>query len=441
MLSPRGCLDATIWPETSPFPAPAPPTSTRSSGPSWTDPGPTAGTSRLPPGLRQPEPPDGQDRGGRLRHGLHAGHLPAAPARGAGLRHDASSGWSSGAAGRTALRAAPLRLPASSSAAWWSTSSPATSSRWTGTTTWGGPTTASPPCPKEERYRLYRDERVALSSPRFAWIDTLFSLPEAASSPQVIELEEAAGQKRRLRPALHRHPRVDRPDPPRRHPEDPREGRPGPLHRPRPGAGPGAPQAPLRREEALPAHQLPPRLHRGGDAPRARRRAPRVPELAQLLRRGDHRRPASPASSPSVAPSSSSTPAGAPVPGEVHALERGPHLRRAATGATWSGCSASGGDRVLYVGDHIYGDILRSQEELAVAHLPRRRGAGAGDRLARPAPRPRWRSWPGWRSCGSGWTTRSAAHRAALNAVGAAARPACRRGPGRAPRWRPSGSG
>ena len=32
----------------------------------------------------------------------------------------------------------------------------------------------------KERYRLYRDERVAFSTPRFAWIDTLFALPEAA---------------------------------------------------------------------------------------------------------------------------------------------------------------------------------------------------------------------------------------------------------------------
>jgi 5'-nucleotidase len=30
------------------------------------------------------------------------------------------------------------------------------------------------PVPREERYRVYRDERVGLSSPRFAWIDTLF---------------------------------------------------------------------------------------------------------------------------------------------------------------------------------------------------------------------------------------------------------------------------
>ncbi len=43
------------------------------------------------PDLRQPEPPDGPDRGGRLRHGLHAGDLPPAPARDARLRDDAGA--------------------------------------------------------------------------------------------------------------------------------------------------------------------------------------------------------------------------------------------------------------------------------------------------------------------------------------------------------------
>jgi HAD superfamily 5'-nucleotidase-like hydrolase len=50
------------------------------------------------------------------------------------------------------------------------------------------------PIPREVRYRLYRDEKVALSSPRFAWIDTLFALPEAALFAQVIELLERDGR-------------------------------------------------------------------------------------------------------------------------------------------------------------------------------------------------------------------------------------------------------
>src|SRR5512138_2921740 len=38
--------------------------------------------------------------------------------------------------------------------------------------------------------RLYRNEKIHLSSPRFAWIDTLFALPEACLFAEVIELLE-----------------------------------------------------------------------------------------------------------------------------------------------------------------------------------------------------------------------------------------------------------
>ena len=42
----------------------------------------------------------------------------------------------------------------------------------------------------EEVKRLYRDEKIHLSLPRFAWIDTLFALPEACLFAEVIELLE-----------------------------------------------------------------------------------------------------------------------------------------------------------------------------------------------------------------------------------------------------------
>jgi HAD superfamily 5'-nucleotidase-like hydrolase len=51
------------------------------------------------------------------------------------------------------------------------------------------------PLPLDELRRLYRDEKVHLSSPRFAWIDTLFALPEACLFAGVIELLEGQGQK------------------------------------------------------------------------------------------------------------------------------------------------------------------------------------------------------------------------------------------------------
>jgi HAD superfamily 5'-nucleotidase-like hydrolase len=49
------------------------------------------------------------------------------------------------------------------------------------------------PLPEEERRRLYRDEKIHLSSPRFAWIDTLFALPEACLFAEVIEFLEGQG--------------------------------------------------------------------------------------------------------------------------------------------------------------------------------------------------------------------------------------------------------
>jgi HAD superfamily 5'-nucleotidase-like hydrolase len=45
----------------------------------------------------------------------------------------------------------------------------------------------------DEMRRLYRGEKVHLSSPRFAWIDTLFALPEACLFAEVIELLEGEG--------------------------------------------------------------------------------------------------------------------------------------------------------------------------------------------------------------------------------------------------------
>lgn len=47
--------------------------------------------------------------------------------------------------------------------------------------------------PEEEVRRLYRDEKVHLSAPRFAWIDTLFALPEACLFALAIERLEADG--------------------------------------------------------------------------------------------------------------------------------------------------------------------------------------------------------------------------------------------------------
>jgi HAD superfamily 5'-nucleotidase-like hydrolase len=50
------------------------------------------------------------------------------------------------------------------------------------------------PLGEEELHRLYRQEKIHLSSPRFAWIDTLFALPEACIFAEVIELLEGQGR-------------------------------------------------------------------------------------------------------------------------------------------------------------------------------------------------------------------------------------------------------
>jgi len=42
--------------------------------------------------------------------------------------------------------------------------------------------------------KLYRDTKFRVAAPRFAWIDTLFALPEAALYAQIIELLESKGQ-------------------------------------------------------------------------------------------------------------------------------------------------------------------------------------------------------------------------------------------------------
>src|SRR3954464_1202356 len=48
----------------------------------------------------------------------------------------------------------------------------------------------------DERRALYQtNEKIRLSLPRFAWIDTLFSLPEACLYAEIIEAQEARGER------------------------------------------------------------------------------------------------------------------------------------------------------------------------------------------------------------------------------------------------------
>jgi HAD superfamily 5'-nucleotidase-like hydrolase len=46
---------------------------------------------------------------------------------------------------------------------------------------------------KDTRHKLYRTQRIRLSLPRYAWIDTLFALPEAVMYSAIVELLEKKG--------------------------------------------------------------------------------------------------------------------------------------------------------------------------------------------------------------------------------------------------------
>jgi len=214
--------------------------------------------------------------------------------------------------------------------------------------------------PKEERYRLYRDERVALSSPRFAWIDTLFSLPEAALFAQTIELEEAAGHPvdyerlfndiRESMDQIHADGTLKtrlKADLARFIVRDPELG--PALHKLR-SAGKSLfllTNSHLDYTEAVMRHVLDGVL----------------PEYPSWRNYFDAVITASgkPGFFSSGAPFAELDAAGSPIPGEVHAFERG-HTYAGGSRGDLERLLGAGGDRVLYVGDHIYGDILRSKK-------------------------------------------------------------------------------
>ncbi len=54
------------------------------------------------------------------------------------------------------------------------------------------------PLSKEQRRKLYRQTKIRLSSPRYHWIDTLFALPEAVLYADVIDLFELQLGRRRI---------------------------------------------------------------------------------------------------------------------------------------------------------------------------------------------------------------------------------------------------
>ncbi|MEY2667495.1 MAG: hypothetical protein RJA59_133 [Pseudomonadota bacterium] len=216
------------------------------------------------------------------------------------------------------------------------------------------------PVPREERYRTYRDERVALSSPRFAWIDTLFSLPEAALFAQVIDLEETPDRKldydrlftdiRESMDQIHADGTLKT-----RVKADlarfiVRDAELGPaLHKLR-SAGKRLfllTNSHLDYTEAVMRHVLDGVL----------------PEYPSWRNYFDAVITASrkPGFFSSGEPFVEIDGSGAPLSGEVRAFERG-HTYAGGNRGDLEKLLGAGGDRVLYVGDHIYGDILRSKK-------------------------------------------------------------------------------
>jgi 5'-nucleotidase len=270
------------------------------------------------------------------------------------------------------------------------------------------------PVPREERYRVYRDERVGLSSPRFAWIDTLFSLPEAALFAQVIQMEETPEHKvdyellftdvRESMDGIHADGTLKtrvKADLARFIVRDPELG--PALHKLR-SAGKRLfllTNSHLDYTEAVMRHVLDGVL----------------PEYPTWRNYFDAVITASgkPGFFAGTAPFAEIDPAGVVIPGEVRTFERG---RTYAGGnrADLERILAAGGDRVLYVGDHIYGDILRSKKSsqwrtcLVIEELEREigwldRNRGALEEVA------------GLEDLRLRVDDEAAAHRAALNAI------------------------
>ena len=215
---------------------------------------------------------------------------------------------------------------------------------------------------KEELRALYHSKKIRPATPRYHWIDTLYALSEAALYAALVEAMEKRGLAidyaktftdiRECIDEAHRDGTI----------LETVAARLPALRQQGPRARADAPQAAQRRQEALPADELALVVHRQDDDLPARRRDERVPALAQLLRRRHRRRhqarllPGAPAADGARRREAR---ARRRSPLERGKIYEGGNLRdlERALGVT--------GDEVLYVGDHIYGDILRSKKESA----------------------------------------------------------------------------
>ena len=215
------------------------------------------------------------------------------------------------------------------------------------------------PLPFDELKRLYREEKIHLSAPRFAWIDTLFSLPEACLFALVIEMLEGQGQPvdytrlyddiREAIDTVHRDGTLKaevQKDLGRYILKDAELG--AALHKLRSG---GKKLFLLTNSlwdytDAVMSFLLDDVLHE----------YPSWRNYFDAAITGA----AKPAFFSERRPLVALGPGGEPL-GEATSLERG-RWYQGGDLATFERLIGIGGDRVLYVGDHIYGDILRSKK-------------------------------------------------------------------------------
>jgi 5'-nucleotidase len=215
------------------------------------------------------------------------------------------------------------------------------------------------PIPHAALHRLYREEKIHLGSPRFAWLDTLFALPEGCLFAETIELLERTGAEvdyarlydhiREAIDTVHRDgtlKRVVLADLPRYLVRDPELG--PALHKLRSG---GKRLFLLTNSLADYTDGVMRHVLDGV-----------LPEYASWRSYFDAiiTGAGKPGFFGERRPLLLLDPDGAPV-GQATSLERG----RLYQGGDLVGLEVLlgiGGERVLYVGDHIYGDILRSRK-------------------------------------------------------------------------------
>ena len=246
--------------------------------------------SRARASLRQPQPADGPDRAGRLRHGLHARHLPPARLEQLSFEMTLAAAGRGAAATRRRSRALQLRPRLRDARARRSTRSHGNMFKMDRYShvgrgyhglrrSRGGAASGSTATRRStSRCRASPGSTRCSRCPRRACSRTSSSCSRRDgqtvdyASSSTTSASRSTGPPRRLARS---------------------GGRAKDLARyivQGPGARARAPQAALGRQEAVPAHELALGLHRRGDALPARRRAARVPELAELLRRRHHRR-------------------------------------------------------------------------------------------------------------------------------------------------------